>query len=440
MTNTARSLRARKARRGVANWLLAVATTLATIALIGQWLTSAFVDDATFNETAPAIAAAAPVRNGMAGQLVTAAGGTGDPALVARALDENEIERLVVDAREYVLHGGAAPRVELSSLAPSIDPTVIGAQENQEVAVVLQLPSAGWLETWLPLIRTWAALLALLCVVLALAVTPVRYIILRSAGRWSFFAGTVSALAVAFLPGILAGTGSSYLVVLGLLSKSAATSIYPLQGVMVALGAGGWVGGRTLQRRVTALSQAAANQQLRDEFPLLTAVPAEPVKYWERANHPLGVPTFEPSELTEALSTVELRDLAEASARAWVMGKKADEGDAEALSLLLEDRGTYVQVARLWEQHRGEPAKCATLLLAYQDLSLYAPYYAELLDLAEAGLHVRVGVLGDSLAERGLNGACSTVADVYRELSVLVDADGGVEESRRLNAIAARLS
>lgn len=434
---SARALRTRRFRRRVAYALLGWATTFATVALAAQWFTAAVATPASFAPTAERLAGTAAVRGYLADQLVDAAGGTGNRDQLAAALDTDAVAVLLNAARSYSFDGGPAPQAGLATLAPGFDPALLGATDDQDVVVALQTPQLSWAAAWLPRARTGAGLGAFALLFLAVLFAPIRPNVLRHAGRWAVGAAVLTAAVTTAVPVLVGRSGAVLAVFAAALTVAAAPSLYALQGVLGGVGVAAWAGSRSLQRRTVASITAAAEAQLENENRPVAAAATGP--YWLRPNHPIGIEVFQASELTDGLDNDELRQIATATARAWIAGPAADPDDAALLKLLLADRGTHLQVARLWERYGGLPAQTATVVLAYSDLGLYGAGYAELLGLPEWEFSRRARASFDLLRHTGLDTARTAFAGTYDALSAAAQAAGADDEARRLAAIAARL-
>lgn len=159
--------------------------------------------------------------------------------------------------------------------------------------------------------------------------------------------------------------------------------------------------------------------------PTLPAEPTEPptpAPYWARPGWPQPIEGFLESELTREGTEDELALAAHASCRAWTSGEAADPDDAEILRLVIEDRVSVVQMARLWSRFDGLPRACANVIFAYTDLTRHIPEYSSLLGIPDWAVHNRIGMLRRGVQEKGVDAFAASLRAIYIELAdALVD-------------------
>jgi hypothetical protein len=478
---TTRQLRARRTRRRVANWALGWALTFGGIGVFTGFATNVLLEPDNYNVAISDVDTDPAVRAAIAGQILEAAGITApteaQTAAVTAALAPSAVADVLQATRTAALDdGGQARAFDLRELAPTLDPYALGTYAD-DVTLLVQAPDLGWVATWLPKVSFFSLLFGLLLALIAGFSAVNRIPVLNRLGRWGLSTSVVVVGSGWAAANLLPETGSALAVVVASLVGVASAASLPLAiGVASAGATSMFVSAGLRSRSLRATGRQIDSLEFEyytpsagvvvpttvdpDAFVPVDAVPdrsrptsvsvaapaaaGKPVMYWELQGHPQLPPTGVRSAVMD-LSEAEQRDLAVASVRAWVAGSKASLDDAELLELLVDDRQTYVQLARFWEQFAGKPFKAATAILAYQDIVAHGEGYAQMLDMPHWALTQRVGQLTQSVQDEGLDGVCAKLRAVYIEVAVAVTAviaanPSAAIEYARLNGIAAALN
>ena len=175
---------------------------------------------------------------------------------------------------------------------------------------------------------------------------------------------------------------------------------------------------------------------VRPTLPSTPQEPPAPAPYWARPGWPQPIEGFMESELTREATEEELAHAALASCRAWTSGAAADPDDAEILHLVLEDRVSVLQMARLWARFDGLPRACANVIFAYSELTTHITEYSSLLGIPDWAVHNRIGMLRRGVQEKGVEAFAASLRAIYVELADTLTDPLAARERERLTQIA----